>query len=63
MSNREIGERLLISEATVKFHVRNLRDAGACGGAPRSCTPRPVRASSDDLRRTSLPWIADQADG
>ena len=26
MSNREIGERLLISEATVKFHVRNLRD-------------------------------------
>jgi two-component system, NarL family, response regulator DevR len=26
MSNREIGDRLLISEATVKFHVRNLRD-------------------------------------
>ena len=26
MSNREIGEQLLISEATVKFHVRNLRD-------------------------------------
>jgi len=26
MSDREIGERLLISEATVKFHVRNLRD-------------------------------------
>jgi two-component system, NarL family, response regulator DevR len=26
MSNREIGRRLLISEATVKFHVRNLRD-------------------------------------
>ncbi|QJY50609.1 response regulator transcription factor [Pseudonocardia broussonetiae] len=26
MSNREIGARLLISEATVKFHVRNLRD-------------------------------------
>ncbi len=26
MSNREIGLRLLISEATVKFHVRNLRD-------------------------------------
>ena len=26
MSNREIGERLVISEATVKFHVRNLRD-------------------------------------
>ena len=26
MSNREIGERLLICEATVKFHVRNLRD-------------------------------------
>jgi DNA-binding NarL/FixJ family response regulator len=26
MSNREIGERLTISEATVKFHVRNLRD-------------------------------------
>jgi DNA-binding NarL/FixJ family response regulator len=26
MSNREIGMRLLISEATVKFHVRNLRD-------------------------------------
>ena len=26
MSNREIGGRLLISEATVKFHVRNLRD-------------------------------------
>lgn len=26
MSNREIGVRLLISEATVKFHVRNLRD-------------------------------------
>ena len=26
LSNREIGERLLISEATVKFHVRNLRD-------------------------------------
>jgi two-component system response regulator DevR len=26
LSNREIGHRLLISEATVKFHVRNLRD-------------------------------------
>lgn len=26
MSNREIGTRLRISEATVKFHVRNLRD-------------------------------------
>ncbi|TCK20641.1 LuxR C-terminal-related transcriptional regulator [Pseudonocardia endophytica] len=26
MSNREIGARLTISEATVKFHVRNLRD-------------------------------------
>jgi two-component system response regulator DevR len=26
MSNREIGSRLVISEATVKFHVRNLRD-------------------------------------
>ncbi|MDN5858919.1 MAG: response regulator transcription factor [Pseudonocardia sp.] len=26
MSNREIGCRLVISEATVKFHVRNLRD-------------------------------------
>ena len=26
MSNREIGTRLMISEATVKFHVRNLRD-------------------------------------
>ncbi|ANY07655.1 LuxR C-terminal-related transcriptional regulator [Pseudonocardia sp. HH130630-07] len=26
MSNREIGARLRISEATVKFHVRNLRD-------------------------------------
>ncbi len=26
MSNREIGMRLMISEATVKFHVRNLRD-------------------------------------
>jgi two-component system, NarL family, response regulator DevR len=26
MSNREIGIRLVISEATVKFHVRNLRD-------------------------------------
>lgn len=26
MSNREIGMRLAISEATVKFHVRNLRD-------------------------------------
>ena len=26
MSNREIGDRLVISEATVKFHVRNLRD-------------------------------------
>ncbi|WP_214370431.1 LuxR C-terminal-related transcriptional regulator [Pseudonocardia sp. H11422] len=26
MSNREIGMRLFISEATVKFHVRNLRD-------------------------------------
>jgi two-component system, NarL family, response regulator DevR len=26
MSNREIGARLVISEATVKFHVRNLRD-------------------------------------
>lgn len=26
MSNREIAVRLLISEATVKFHVRNLRD-------------------------------------
>jgi DNA-binding NarL/FixJ family response regulator len=26
MSNREIGTRLSISEATVKFHVRNLRD-------------------------------------
>lgn len=26
MSNREIGTELLISEATVKFHVRNLRD-------------------------------------
>jgi DNA-binding NarL/FixJ family response regulator len=26
MSNREIGHRLVISEATVKFHVRNLRD-------------------------------------
>lgn len=26
MSNREIGTRLAISEATVKFHVRNLRD-------------------------------------
>lgn len=26
MSNREIGHRLMISEATVKFHVRNLRD-------------------------------------
>jgi len=26
MSNREIGDRLTISEATVKFHVRNLRD-------------------------------------
>jgi len=26
MSNREIGRQLLISEATVKFHVRNLRD-------------------------------------
>jgi DNA-binding NarL/FixJ family response regulator len=26
MSNREIGDKLVISEATVKFHVRNLRD-------------------------------------
>jgi two-component system, NarL family, response regulator DevR len=26
MSNREIGAHLVISEATVKFHVRNLRD-------------------------------------
>ena len=26
LSNREIGENLVISEATVKFHVRNLRD-------------------------------------
>ncbi|MGD9990949.1 response regulator transcription factor [Pseudonocardia sp.] len=26
MSNREIAVRLLISEATVKFHVRNLRE-------------------------------------
>ena len=26
MSNREIGDHLVISEATVKFHVRNLRD-------------------------------------
>ncbi|MBC3193672.1 response regulator transcription factor [Pseudonocardia sp. C8] len=26
LSNREIGARLRISEATVKFHVRNLRD-------------------------------------
>jgi two-component system, NarL family, response regulator DevR len=26
MSNREIGCTLVISEATVKFHVRNLRD-------------------------------------
>ena len=26
LSNREIGDRLMISEATVKFHVRNLRD-------------------------------------
>jgi len=26
LSNREIGDRLVISEATVKFHVRNLRD-------------------------------------
>jgi len=26
MSNREIGDQLVISEATVKFHVRNLRD-------------------------------------
>jgi two-component system, NarL family, response regulator DevR len=26
LSNREIGCRLVISEATVKFHVRNLRD-------------------------------------
>lgn len=26
LSNREIGTRLKISEATVKFHVRNLRD-------------------------------------
>jgi len=26
LSNREIGARLTISEATVKFHVRNLRD-------------------------------------
>lgn len=26
LSNREIGTRLRISEATVKFHVRNLRD-------------------------------------
>jgi two-component system, NarL family, response regulator DevR len=26
LSNREIARRLTISEATVKFHVRNLRD-------------------------------------
>jgi two-component system, NarL family, response regulator DevR len=26
LSNREIGDQLVISEATVKFHVRNLRD-------------------------------------
>jgi two-component system, NarL family, response regulator DevR len=26
LSNREIALRLMISEATVKFHVRNLRD-------------------------------------
>ena len=45
MSNREIGDRLLISEATVKFHVRNLRDKLEVRGSapPRSCTPATCR--------------------
>ena len=47
MSNREIGGRLVISEATVKFHVRNLRDKLDVRRRTEIVYTAPARASSE----------------